>query len=189
MITRVYHGSNQANLKILEPKVSSHAKEYVYGSENPSVALLFLTRWNDYIFRVGYEENQLYIVENYEGALKEVFFKTSGYLYDLEPNTFTYKKELWRAEVVSEVPVKVLNEKRIGNIYDEIVNLGKAGDIKVYQYPQRPGFYPNDDQDLIDRVLLNISRFGITHRDDFYKYHFHLKGRVEQALKEMNKTF
>jgi len=185
MFSKVYHGSNKKGLSILEPKVSSHEKPYVYGSVNPSVALLFLARWNDYIFRVGYDKEQLYIVENFEGALKLIFHKVSGYLYELEPDTFSQKKELWHGEVVSSVVVNVLKEKYISNIYDEIVQLDRFGNLKVYNYPLRPDFYPKDDQDLIDRLLHNIKQIGMNEVSEFLKHHEHLSDRVNQYVNEM----
>ena len=179
---KIYHGSNKGGLKKLSPKVSSHDKAFVYGSINPSVALLFLARWNDYIFRVGYDGDQLYIVENYEGALKSIFYNVSGYLYELEPQTFIHKKELWRGEVVSSFSVDVLKETKISNIYKEIVNLDKFGDIKVYNYPLRPKMYPDNDQDLIDRLLLNVKRIDESEIEKFLTYHPHLEERVKLAI-------
>jgi len=184
---KIYHGSNTGGLKKLSPKVSSHDKPYVYGSINPSVALLFLARWNDYIFRVGYDEDQLFIVENYEGALKSVFHNVSGYLYELEPQTFIQKKELWRGEVVSSFSVDVLKETKIQNIYKEIVNLDKFDDIKVYNYPLRPKMYPANDQDLINRLLLNIKRNDSCEVDKFLSYHPKLEDRVRNAISESKK--
>lgn len=185
MFSKIYHGSCKRGLSILEPKVSSHEKPYVYGTVNPSVALLFLARWNDYVFRVGYDKKQLYIVENFEGALKLMFHRVSGYLYELEPDTFVKKKELWHGEVVSSVAVNVLKDKYISNIFDEIVHLDRLGNIKVYNYPLRPDFYPKDDQDLIDRLLLNIKRFGKNEVSEFLKYHERLRDRVNQYVNVM----
>ncbi|KYH34756.1 hypothetical protein CLTEP_12210 [Clostridium tepidiprofundi DSM 19306] len=68
----VYHGSNINGLQIIEPKVSSHGKSYVYATTNKVIATLFLARWNDYIFRVGHFNGRLHIVENYPEALKEI---------------------------------------------------------------------------------------------------------------------
>lgn len=176
---KVYHGSQNPNIEILEPKVSSHGKAYVYGSVNEAVALLFLARWNDYIFRMGYDEEQLYLVENFHGAFQEVFKDVKGYLYEVEGENFSQRKELWRGEVVSEKPVKVLSRRAIQDISSVLKELKE---LKIYYYPDRPSFYPEDDQDLIDRAVMNIKKFGAIQKERFLSYHHHLKERLEKAL-------
>lgn len=175
----VYHGSQNPNIEILEPKVSSHGKAYVYGSVNKAVALLFLARWNDYIFRVGYDEDQLYLVENFQGAFQEIFKDVKGYLYEVEPSTFCQKKELWRGEVVSDKPVKIISKEVIEDISSVLESLDE---LKIYYYPERPSFYPMDDQDLIDRAVMNIRKFGEVQKERFLSYHHHLKERLEKDL-------
>ena len=74
-----YHGSDQNGLNIIKPNVSTHGKRYIYGTKYKNIALIFLSRWNDYLLTLitNIIENKLKItlVERYENAVADIYQK------------------------------------------------------------------------------------------------------------------
>ena len=175
----VYHGSNVPNIKRLEPKLSTHGEKYVYASPDIVIATIFLARWNDYIFRLNHIDDNLILVENYEGALQEVFNGKKGYVYKLKSTSFYFPENHWQGEVVSKEAVEVEEVIDITNIYETLCQYEKEGKVKLYRYPDRPSIYPADDSDLIELVKLNIKNFGEDQLQKFLEYHPHLENKVK----------
>lgn len=85
----VYHGSPNGGLKVITPHASTHGAAYVYAAKDKALALLFLQRWNDFIFNVAYGDDKvLEITERYKGALGEIFANKEGYIYTLDGSGF-----------------------------------------------------------------------------------------------------
>ncbi len=72
----LYHGSNTANIKILEPRQADHARPYVYMTTIDVVAAFYLCNAVErpyYWFPYGFESNSIIPVyhELYPNALKK----------------------------------------------------------------------------------------------------------------------
>lgn len=163
--------------------MSHHGKCYVYGARNPVVSTLFIVPWNDYIFRVGYDMDQLYIVENYEGAFQQIFANQKGCLYGLDSRTFQKNNKLWHGELVSEYQARVLDVVEYDNILNVLLDYVQKGQLCMYDYPNRPSFYPNDDDDLLIKAVKNIERFGECEKEKFLSAHPHLFRRLDLKRK------
>jgi len=181
----VYHGSNINGLQIIEPKVSSHGKSYVYATTNKIIATLFLARWNDYIFRLGHFNGRLHIVENYPKALKEIYKDKFGYIYELSGKNFIKEKNMWGGEVVSTHPVKVLRCDIIENILDKLYEYKNNNSLDIYEYPMRPSCYPHNDSDLLEKFKLNVSTFGKSQLQEFIKYHPNLEKEANDIIRTL----
>lgn len=179
----VYHGSLKKGLTSIEPQDGIHGK-YVYASKDPVVAALFLTKWHDYIFRLGHKENRVFIVENFPGALKSVYYEKSGSLYELPSEQFSEQEDLWEGEVIANEAISVIKENYIDNIYDYIIHRDKEDLVDVYLYPNRPDFIPEDDSDLLALALENIHKRGQKEVDLFLNYHPSLQDALKEALKD-----
>lgn len=183
----VYHGSHLDGLKLLTPRVGSHGENYVYGSYDPILAVLYLADWNEYILRIGHDHGKVYIVENYPGALKSVYYDKTGFIYEVAADKFKTREELWDGEVISIEPVQVINRQKVENIYDYIIHRDKEDLLDVYLYPNRPEFISDKDDDLIELAINNIHKFGKKEVEKFLYYHPELQEKLILAMKEHEK--
>ena len=92
MEEKLYHVSHIANLKVLEPKLSSHNKEYVYATKDIVVALFFgsvkTMRDLDGLYGGGFNGRKPFFYEGFPGAFKRRFEGTSCYIYEVDPTNF-----------------------------------------------------------------------------------------------------
>ncbi len=61
-------------------------------------------------------------------------------------NTFIYKKWYWG---VLTKPIKIIDNIKIDNVYEELIRLEEQGNIKIYRYPQIPEGYKWNNEDII----------------------------------------
>ena len=78
----------------------------------------------------------------------------------MEPDTFVRGKTGWRAEVVSEVPVKVIGCTKIDDTYETLMQLEKEGQFIFKEY--------NNDPKVKERFLYNLCHWN--KQSDGYKY-------------------
>jgi len=135
---KVYHGSPIAGLKIIRPSVSTHGKSYVYATKDRELALLFLQRWNDFIFNVAYgDDGILEVTERYANALNEIYEGKDGYLYTLNAASFKENVTGFEGEVVSEHEETVIESYKVENILKELKDAHNSGKIRLRYYPDR----------------------------------------------------
>ena len=167
-ITRVFHASPVPNLKVLEPRVSTHGVPYVYGTEMFALTLLFGTsksfRDLDGVYGIRIDNDNGKVIptfyEAYPGAFARRFKGESCYVYEVEPDTFVRGKTGWSAEVVSEVPVKVIGCTKIDNTYETLMQLEKEGQFIFKEY--------NNDPNVKEELLYNLYHWN--KQSDAYKY-------------------
>jgi hypothetical protein len=152
-----YHGSEQKNLLVIKPNVSTHGKKYIYAAKYRSIALLFLSRWNDFLLTLGtdYINNRLIItlVERYENAINNIYSDKSGVIYTIDSKNFRQEKDMWEFEYISEQNERPISCETINNILEEINILRKNGEIEIYYYPDRPSNIPKDDSDMVNKSI------------------------------------
>ena len=175
----VYHGSENGNLKIIEPKVSTHQKSCVYATDNKCTALLFIGKGNgDLDTLIGTINGELTLVERRDGVL-DAWYNHSGYIYVLDGSTFNHYDYLWSKEVISFEAVKVIEKIKIPNILKEIENEELKGNIKVYRYPNRPSTIPLDNSDLIEKYIDFEKQGLIGSIDQLLKIYPEFKDRIK----------
>lgn len=161
----LYHGSKIGGLKILEPHESTHGT-YVYATPNEALAVIFSGKnasdLVQAISRHGHEE-PYNIVERVPGAFAKMYDGSSS-IYTIPADNFEDIKTGF-TELVSSSPVEVISEEKIPRIYEKLKELEKDGKIKIYRYPNRPDYIPEDDTDLLEKTIRYASD-PIT-REDF----------------------
>ena len=179
----VYHGSPKANLKIIKRNKSTHGHNWVYATLSKAIATIFLSpNGNDlYYYLAGDGINYpIVLVERKEGMFKEIF-NCSGYIYKLNASNFKSGKTGWSAEVVSVKDETVISSEYIENVYEELKELARKKQLKLYLYPNRPDNIPLDNNDLIKKVIKwSKNGFDI---NKFYELYPELK---EEFLKILN---
>ncbi len=169
---KVYHVSPVAGIKVLEPRVSTHGKAYVYGSTNLPFTLIFgskkLKGDLDGPYGVFTNSGLPFIIEAYEGAIEKLFKGESCSIYELDPTDFESGKTGFGGEIVSEKPVKILKETRVEDIYELLLKYEKQGKIKIFRYSNDKEYQTYIRSHIKDRLM----RYGIMHdiSSDIFKF-------------------
>lgn len=152
----VYHGSLTPNLKIIRRNKSTHMKNWVYATYSKAVATIFLShKANDlyyYLAGSGTKSDPIILVERKKNMFKEIF-NVSGSVYTLKADNFLKNRTGWSAEVISEHDEFVVEEERVNNVYNKLIELNKEKQLKLYLYPNKPKDVPEDNSDLIPKVI------------------------------------
>jgi hypothetical protein len=169
----VYHGSPVSGLTYLEPRRSTHGKNWVYATKIKSLAILHSQKWNDYIFDESYHSQiQLELTERLPNAFEEVYKGKTGYIYFLSAANFLDGHTSFIGEVVSEQREDIIKCEVIEDTYEKLLELEMSGEVVLYKYPNRPKYIPADDSDLIKKTKLFLE-----HSQD-------KKGLIEYAIEK-----
>ena len=116
-------------------------------------------------------------------------YNTKGRYYVLDDSTFEKHKELGVGdnEYVSTVPVNVIEEVEIDNVWNYFKKLENDGKLKIYRYPARPKNYPLDDEDLIEcATIMYLQNNDINKSFNLLlEYHPELKDRIKVKKSEL----
>ena len=154
----VYHGSRVHGIKILEPQKSTHGN-YVYATSDKIIAIVMARKnGGDLIYAFGRmsKDGPYDLVERVPYAFDKMF-DTDFSLYTLDASSFKNIHTGFN-EVVSNTEVEVLKEEIYPNLKEEIEKLAIEGKIKIYRYPERPEYIPEDDSDLLVKAQNNYER-------------------------------
>lgn len=189
----LYRGTKIAGLTEMKPKLVNHDKPYVYATTDKVEAIIYSVKGGNlnYTNIYGYDDdNSRCLIERKENCLEEIY-NTEGRYYILDETNFKKHEELGvgENEYVSELPVKVIEEVTIPNVWDYFKELEQKGELKIYRYPNRPKSYPSDDSDLIECSIIMYTQMGDLDMAFglLLKHHPELEDRVNK-LKEELKT-
>ena len=171
MFEKLYHVSNQPGLKVLEPRVSTHGKAYVYATPYLEFALLFGSKKSNGDLDGSYglnKEGKPFFYEAYEGALKRRFEKEKCYIYEVDIRNFKTQQTSFKGEVVSEEPVKVLKCTEVDDLYEYLQTLIKNGELDFKPYSLDENY-----QDFItEHIKSRLIMFNILEKKDKPIYQF-----------------
>ena len=148
---KLYHVSKVPNIQVLQPKKSTHGIPYVYATSNLELALLFGSSksYGDFDGSYGAINGKPYFYEAYPNALKRRFENEVCYIYEVDPSTFEKGKTSFKAEVVSEKPVKVLSCTKVDDLYSRLLSLIDDGKIEYRSYRK-------DDLEYVEMINEHI---------------------------------
>lgn len=187
----LYRGTKIAGLKEMKPRLVNHDKPYVYATTDKIEAIIYSVKGGNlnYTNIYGYDDdNKRCLIERKENCLEEIY-NVEGRYYILDETNFEKHEELGvgENEYVSELPVKVIEEITIPNVWEYFKELESKGELKIYRYPNRPKSYPSDDSDLIECATMMYAQmgdidiaFGL-----LLKHHPELEERVSNIKKEL----
>ena len=184
----LYHVSHVPDLKVLEPKVSSHGKAYVYATSNLPLALLFgsYKSMGDFDGTYGVlPDGRPFFYEAYPDAFKRRFVDCSCYIYEVENKGFKENKTSFSAEVVNEHPVQVVKCKKIDNLYEELMKLVKEKKIHFKEY----SFEKEYQEKILAHIEDRIIRFNVLDDPTSYTYEFCMykfRSLMEKLLNKKN---
>ena len=147
----VYHGSPVQNLTEIIP----HKNNVVYATKDKVICALFMRNTKhghgSFSRSIGHENGIPFVVERYKNALNDMYDNLSGAIYVLEDSSFIQDKLKW--QMVSKENQRVIEEIKINNVKNFLVDLANNNQLKIYYYPNRPRNIPQDDSDLIRTVI------------------------------------
>ena len=158
----IYHVSKIPDLEVLQPKLCSHEKAYVYASYKIETALLFggglWSDWN-FIYKRNYDTDELTFSETYAGVFDETFAGKTCYLYEVEDSGFKEGQTHMWDEIVSENPTKVLKCTKILNLKTELFKLQEKGKLKIETYQN------TDEYNFkVKKHILNLAQYSDINR-------------------------
>lgn len=156
---KLYHVSKVPNLELIEPKISTHKKAYVYATPNLNFALLFGGAGHgdfDGFYGDKDKENGIpYFYEAYPNAFKNRFENEQCYVYQVDPTSFLENQTTFKGELVSEQPVKVVESFKIDNLYSYFQNLIKENKFVLKTYnSQNPEYVAVMRKHIKDRIVM-----------------------------------
>jgi hypothetical protein len=156
---RVYHASQRQGLKLIEPRVGTHGQAWVYVASDLVTASMFLGQHHDFILASGFSDMP-YICERFGGAFDRAKANVAASIYVLPGSSFQAHRTSFDPELISEVAVLPLQEIPILDAKTHLLELRDSGKLELYFYPDRPGFIPSDDSDLIANALELFAQQG-----------------------------
>ena len=187
----LYRGTKISGLKIMEPRLVNHNKPYVYATTDKIEAIIYSVKGGNlnYTNIYGYDDDgSRCLIERKENILEGIY-NVEGRYYIVDETNFEKHDELGvgENEYVSELPVKVLEEITIPNVWEYFKELEEKGKLKIYRYPNRPKSYPSDDSDLIECATMMYTQMGDIDMAFglLLKHHPELEVRVNKIKKEL----
>lgn len=139
----LYHGSNTANIQVLQPHLADHDRPYIYMSTLEVVAAFYMCNAVErpyYWFPYGFDKETGVPVyhELYPNALKEVSDGVSGsiYIVDADEDSILPFKNIPLARLATQ-PVKVLKEIKVENAYDLFMQYVAEGKMKIGRFEDK----------------------------------------------------
>lgn len=174
----VYHSSKTQGLKVIEPRKSSHGKEYVYAMTSKEWSAVFLGNSYDLFNQIelSRDRQKIVITERFKNSLEVGYKSFSGSIYTLDSFNFKEGVTGWGPELVSEFTQKVLQEEKVPDALEYILQLEKEEKITIYRYPNFSDFYTEESwyNSTIDKAVhgANVSEklFKLI-ENDMKKYH------------------
>lgn len=161
----VYHVSGTSGIRVLQPRVSTHNKAYVYAVEDLVTGLLFGARKDDFDFQICTDETgKTHVYECYPGGFRKVYEGRSCSVYELPAENFQRGKTSWTAELVSEQEVAVQSETVVTDLFQRLLEEEKAGSLFLHRYSDSPEYKKRIAEHVTDRLI----RFGVL-ADDWVK--------------------
>lgn len=149
----LYHVSPVHGLTMLEPRKSSHGKNYVYAIDDLVTGLLFGVKKDDFDFLMDSQAGVTEIFECYPNAFEMKYRNQSCSVYEVDDNGFLSGQTGWSPEFVSETPVAVKKECYIEDLYVYLLEKIKENKLIVHHYAEDLTYKAMISEHIIDRVI------------------------------------
>lgn len=158
---KVFLGSQKSNLFFVRPVARDNL---VHASDSEVIATLNASGLGgpfSVTMGISPKSDKVYAFERYSGAFNQRYANKSGYVYELNPESFVPSNHYFdRREVVSDQRVCTLNETCFPNLIQRMNTLVTFDSLELYDFPNRPDFIPKTDEDLIILAMKINKKFG-----------------------------
>lgn len=170
-----YHASNIGNLEELLPLSKMHGgdKPVCYFTPNKEYALFYLRDMEINHVTCGVDQNGIPVYhEQFPGQLAKIYGERSGYIYSCI-NEGPIKQGHTGGVWIATEPVKVLGSEFIGDVYAEIIEAERRGEVRVIRYEDLTGEKKNEITEMMKRsILKNGYLYAVTAKSLFYRNSF-----------------
>ena len=133
---KLYHGSPVPGITQLDPARSSDGQSHVFLTHSDALAVLYahnpLTRPNGWFPYYWDREGNLHYDEYFPGATVEIYGGQGGWVYTCEGD-YPHREDMpW--VYLADQPVPVLERRFIPDIYQELLELERAGRLTITRY-------------------------------------------------------
>lgn len=150
----VYHVSDTSGIRVLQPRVSTHKRPYVYAIDNLVTGLLFGVRHDDFDFIISTDqEDRPVVYECYPDAFRQKYEGKSCSVYELSKEGFVRGATSWTPELVSEREAPVLREIVVPDLYSRLLEEEKQGNLLLYRYQDMPEYKKRIAVHVVDRLV------------------------------------
>lgn len=182
----LYHVSQKAGLKVLQPHVSTHKKAYVYAIENRVTGMLFGAPKDDFDFILSTDSDyNPAVYECYPNAFRSIYEGKSCSVYQVNEAGFQRGKTSWSAELVCEHEVEVINEIVIEDLYQRLLEEERKGGLRIYRYEFCDEYRKKIAAHVVDRLIRFDIDLGSCMEQD-KRFASHYKGIIRQLLGAMD---
>lgn len=167
-----YHCSPTPGLTVLQPRKPEVFQKpaYVYMTTSLPMALMYGVRNFEYTY--GYTKaGQIYLEEYFPNALELLYRGRAASLYLCAPE----KTACTRIpnEVVSELPVRIVEEKHIPDVYDALLEQIRLGNLLLRPYACLPAATLEwIRQAEADTIRKHGLRYKTGPMSDYYRTHY-----------------
>jgi len=128
----VYHASPIQGLTQIIPHVGTHGQSWVYATDDIAVAVVFIGRLGgDFTCASGVVSGKPYLCERFAGAFDRRYASAAGSLYVLSGDGFASGQTSYSKDLVCNQVVKPLQEIRVANAKDYLLQLASEGKITI----------------------------------------------------------
>ncbi len=150
----LYHVSGTSGLKILQPRLSSHGKPYVYAVDNFVTGLIFGAKHDDFDFMILEDEaDKPEIYECYAGAFDEVFKGKRCSVYEVSEDDFCRGATNWGPELVCNHAVPVLWETVVPDLHGALLEEEARGTLLIHRYEDALPYKKRISEHIVDRLI------------------------------------
>ncbi len=150
----VYHVSGTSGIRVLQPRVSTHKKAYVYAIDNLVTGLLFGVNKDDFDFILSTdEEDRPLVYECYPDAFRLSYEGKGCSVYELSEEGFIRGATSWMPELESEQEVPVLRETVVPDLYSRLLEEEKEGNLVLHRYQDTPEYKERISRHVVDRLI------------------------------------
>lgn len=176
----IYYCCSISGLKTITPQVDGFEKRKIVGNKVKMPSLLnYIAHNNDFKFSVGKDlkSGQYFICERVQESLYTALKGKGASIYELK-GSFS----LWMDNLAVDLPCEVAGEEIIDDLFDYLFELMGRGLLRVCLYPNKINGIPEDDQDLVNRAILQYRMYGERVLKEIEIYHPQLLIRVKQGI-------
>ncbi len=173
----LYHVSSTPDIKVLEPRVSTHGKAYVYAIENLVTGLLFGAKHDDFDFNISTNDDGIpTCYECYPGALEAIYKDKACTIYELPEDGFQRGKTSWSVELVCETEVPVQKATFVPDLYTRLLEEEMLGNLRIHRFENSTEYKQFISRHIVDRLIrFNALQYAKTDK----RFQTHFKGLVD----------
>lgn len=167
----LYHISPQGGLTVLQPRVSSHQRAYVYALENVVTGLLFGAKKDDFDLILDADEaGTPEIWECRPGVFQEVYQSKSCWVYTVHEEGFRRGVTGWDPELVSDRLVPVVDSAEVPDLYQRLLEEERSGRLRLHQYEYTAEYRGRIASHIVDRIIrFDLDPARLMERDERFK--------------------